>query len=359
MSQVCTFSDPAISGQPLSNILHFHEEPIPECPTDRLLLQMLSAPVNPLDLLVLQDKYAVKPENSATNGGWVPGYDGMARVCAVGSSVPNYRVGDHVIIARHGLGTWRTHLLASPADVLAVPSNTSPEFGALLRMGVTPAHLLLTTAGSKLKPGDWIIQNAATGVIAHFVTQFARLRGFCVISVIRDRDDVEAAKLSLQDHGTNVIITESQLDDDSIFQDKNIMLGLDAVFGRLAERMALRMAKNSTFCSYGFLSGLGPEAHIKITPQLIWINKITFEGFRMSQTLNELSKTEQQELVTSFANLEIEGRLPLPQIETVHWRRDALADIARKLKDVVREKSDVSKVGLHKSVIRFEYLSRP
>jgi hypothetical protein len=137
------------------------------------------------------------------------------------------------------------------------------------------------------------------------------------------------------------------------------MLGLDAVFGRLAERMALRMAKNSTFCSYGFLSGLGPEAHIKITPQLIWINKITFEGFRMSQTLNELSKTEQQELVTSFANLEIEGRLPLPQIETVHWRRDALADIARKLKDVVREKSDVSKVGLHKSVIRFEYLSRP
>jgi trans-2-enoyl-CoA reductase len=352
MSQVCTFGEPATAGQPLSSILQFHEEPLPECPADRLLLQMLSAPVNPLDLLVLQDKYAVKPENRSTNGGQIPGYDGMARVCAVGSSVSNYKIGDQVIIARHGLGTWRTHLLVSPADILAVPSNTCPEFGALLRMGVTPAHLLLTTSGRNLKAGDWIIQNAATGVIAHFITQFARLRGFRVISVIRDRDNIEAEQLSLQSHGANVIIKESQLDDDSIFQDKKIMLGLDAVYGRLAERMALRMAKNSIFCSYGFLSGLGPETHIKITPQLIWINKITFEGFRMSQTLNELSKAEQQELVTWFANLGIEGRLRLPNTETVFWR--SLADAEQKLRDAVKRRSDGSMVGLHKTVIRFE-----
>lgn len=352
MVQVCSFQAPAQVGNSPETILQVNDEPLPSCPADNVLVKMLAAPINPLDILTLQDKYVVKPENRSSSGGSIPGYDGIGEVVERGKQVTGFEVGDKVILTRHGIGTWRTYLLVAPKDLLVVPKDTPADFGAVLRMGATPAHLLLETAGKTLQPGDWIIQNAATSVIAHFVVQFARLRGLHVISVIRERAGFEEVAALLLQRGADLVIKEDQLADDAIFKEKRIMLGLDAVFGRLGERMAERMSNGGRFCSYGFQSGLGPDAHIKITPSLIWLRKISFEGFRLSQVLGALSTAQQQELVTWFSNLAITGQLSMPVTDSVVWKGSAL-DAQATVQEAVRASASGS-LGERKKIITFE-----
>ncbi|ODH46749.1 hypothetical protein GX48_07149 [Paracoccidioides brasiliensis] len=73
-------------------------------------------------------------------------------------------------------------------------------------MGVSPAYLQPKDY-DPLAPGDWVIQTPATGTIAHFVCQFARLFGAKVI-----------------------LLSEEELDSTSEREEKRISLALDSVF---------------------------------------------------------------------------------------------------------------------------------
>lgn len=205
------------------------------------LVKMIAAPVNPLDLFVLQDKYPIKPQN-CEQGLPIPGYDGAGRVVECGQHVGGLEVGAQVIVKRHGLGTWRTHGVFDDKDLLKVPVDMDPVAAAILRMGIVTAYLMLENNSDKLRPGDWMILNAATGVIAHFLIQFAHKKGLKVICVVRHRLDIAGTKKTLNNHGADIVLEESELCTTDVFESKKIMLGFDAVFGLEGEKIIEKLS---------------------------------------------------------------------------------------------------------------------
>ena len=146
---VITFSEP--SSNP-TGVLHFHYD-APEVEEQHLkpghiLVSFVVSPINPQDSLVIAGRYPVKPLHKH-NGEPIPGYDGVARVIAVGppcsssESPEDLRPGDLVIPRRHGLGTWRSRAILAVDDVMRIKRTTDPIAASLFRMAFLPAYLLV------------------------------------------------------------------------------------------------------------------------------------------------------------------------------------------------------------------------
>ena len=318
MPQALTFAQ--ISDQP-GEYLNIQQYDVQVPGAGEVLLRMLAAPINPQDIMVLAGKYPVKPEN-CEGGEPVPGYDGLAEVLRCGNGVTSIKVGDRVVPKRHGLGTWRTHAILRETSLVKVPSSADPSFAANLRMGVTPAYLLLEDMTS-LKPGDWIIQNAASGYIAQMVCQFARLKGLHSINIIRDRVDVlqtHELKEELGKLGADVVLTETELvKEEHLGKGRRIKLALDSVFGPLAELMATHLSPNAMFVNYGSLGVQGRTGALQLTQELLFWRQITFRNFRLSACLDTRSEEEMRDMLTWFVSLSANGSLRAAHVDNVPW----------------------------------------
>ncbi|KAK0515062.1 hypothetical protein JMJ35_002441 [Cladonia borealis] len=318
MPQAITFA--GLSDQP-DEFLSVQQYEIPKPGVGEVLVRMLAAPINQQDIMVLAGRYPVKPDHHQ-GGDPIPGYDGVAEILECGDGVTGLHAGDRVIPKRHGLGTWRTHAALRESSLIRVSSTVDPTFAASMRMCVAPAYLLLEDM-AKLKPGDWIIQNAASGYIGRMTCQFARLRGVHTISIIRDRADAGLAdhlKAKLRDLGADIVLTDSELSDmESLGKGKRIMLALDAVFGPLAAKMAAHLSPNATFVNYGSLGVEGRSGFFKMTQDLIFWKQITFRHFRLSACLATRSEEEIQDMLNWFVRLVEDGVLKVTDVDIVPW----------------------------------------
>jgi len=346
MAQALGFKDTPDSSGSSVQLLKY-DIPIPEGTS--LLVKMLAAPINPLDLLVLANKYPVRPQNFE-QGNMIAGYDGLAEVVGLGPDTQGFECGDRVILKRHGLGTWRTHAVFGSNDLLKVPKDMQESAAAILRMGTLNAYLLLETNIQQAKSGDWVIINAATGVVAHFLTQFANLKGMNVICIIRDREDAQREKLTLQKHGAAVVLEEKELSDSLALDGKQIMLGFDAVFGAGGQTLLNMLSPGATYVVYGFQGGLHTGVHVEATQELIFLKNITFKGFRLSAALAAMKDQEQEALFVLFSEQLRKGQLTMPLLEPVDW--NAKADNAEVLQDAIR-RAGKGRIGQHKMVFVF------
>lgn len=342
--------------EPASAIRIHHHASVGDAPipADSVLLKFLAAPVNPQDLLVIAGRYPVQP-HYCYNDEPIPGYDGVARIERVGEKVKELKPGDHVIPRAHGLGTWRTEAVVPASAVLQVSSSLDPATASLLKMGCSTAYLLLEGCSS-LRPGDWVVLNAATGWITRMVVQFARLKGCPNICVIRDRDDVEATRQSLLDQGASVVVTESQLAKEgpaSVAAGKHVMLALDAVFGQSGQRLAAMLAPGATFINYGSLGGAGGQ--ITLSQELIFWKQITFRNFQLSQALSQYTEDAQIGLLSWFSDLFEEGKLTAPPVNRIDWGKGNSTNNLEKVQLVLAKVGGSSGpvVGCNKHVVQF------
>ncbi|OGM49679.1 putative mitochondrial enoyl reductase [Aspergillus bombycis] len=326
--------------EPLKEI-RLHSIPTPtDCGPSQVIVELLAAPVNPLDFLVLHGKYPVKPQNNVTlaNGEQrpIPGSDGAA--------------------ASSRQGSWRTHAVLDENDVLCVPSVVDPRLACILRMGVAPAYFLLRDYAT-IEPGDWIIQNAATGTVTHFVSQLAHLQGANVISVIRRRgtaDELERTKRSLRSHGASIVLTvdELQATGPELLAGKRINLAIDFVSDdALARLMASVLAPGATLVTAGFL-GVAPSGTDGSLRQFLWQRNITLKAFRLSDCLGRRSSSQQTALMEWFGRLFKDGTLKAPALEYVRWKRGD-EGLERTLQEVL-ERHERGDVGEHKKILVFE-----
>ncbi|KAF8491134.1 hypothetical protein JB92DRAFT_2835690 [Gautieria morchelliformis] len=309
-------------------------------------LKTLACPINPIDNLVIIGRYPVKPKNTFS-GERIIGYDGVFQV--VESRAPsNLAEGDYVIPRDHGFGTWRTHATAESSQLLKIP-RLDPRAGAILKLGAGPAYLLLEDM-HELKPGDWVIQNAATGVISQLVVQFARLRNVHTVSVVRDRPDCGAVKSWLQSLGGDVVISESELrsGECKALEGKSFVLGLDCVFGASGEAMAKLLAPNSTYVNFGLLGG----EKLSITSEMILFKGITFRSFRLSKCLASRSDQQVDALLVKLGDLFATGQIQLPAMDVVPWYGvddvDGVKELEEKLLTAIKKARSNEVVGTKK-----------
>merc|ERR1711976_1102289 len=99
---------------------------------------MISAPINPADLNMVEGIYAIQPELPAVGGN-----EGVGVVTKVGSEVTGIKAGDHVVPSGPGKGTWTTHALLSADEVQTVPSDIPPEYSATVAVNPCTAYRML------------------------------------------------------------------------------------------------------------------------------------------------------------------------------------------------------------------------
>jgi trans-2-enoyl-CoA reductase len=316
MAQVLTIA----SGTQVPAVNFHVQESLVEPKANEVLVKTLAAPINPLDILVLAGIYPVKPSHAHLNEP-ILGYDGVSEVLEVGSSVTGLSPGDLVVPSKFGTGTWRTHAVLDAASLQKVTRPRDLAFASILRIGIAPAFCLVEDMRA-LKPGDYIIQNAGTSLLAQFVIQFALRRGIHVINVVRDREasELEQVEASLRKLGDVIVTTESALAGDARVKNKRITLALDSVFGASGRGLVKALAVGGTYVQLGFLGGPagGP---IAIDPTDLFARQLTMKGFRGSAQVGLRSPEEQVDLFNWFVDLFNSGELQLPTLglQKVKW----------------------------------------
>jgi trans-2-enoyl-CoA reductase len=344
---------PFDSSNPIA-CLHLVSQALPDCGPRQVVVQFLAVPINPLDFFVIEGEYPVRLQsvykNEAGETLAIPGSDGAARIIQTGSDVNNLGIGDIVVLRTHCRGTWRTHAVFEEGDLILIPSTIDPRLGSLLRMGVAPAYFLLREYQG-LESGDWIIQNAATGTISHFVCQLALLIGVRVISIIRNRssaEELERTKRSLQSHGASLVLTEDELGTSTSLKGKRITLAIDSVSDdALTCKMATNLISGATLLTVGFLGAATARSDPQLR-QLLWQRNIALRPFRLSDCLGKRNMSQQTALFEWFGDLFARGFLKSPALEYVHWGQVS----EKQLQDAIW-KHQQALVGQRKTVLVF------
>jgi NADPH:quinone reductase-like Zn-dependent oxidoreductase len=234
-------------GNPAQN-LKMVEIPEPNAPSaDEALVRMEYSPVDYSDLLLANGVYFLNPKLPSVIGG-----EGAGIVEAIGPGVTDVKVGDRVTIPFRTF-TWAQKVLAPADGLFVVPPSIDAKTASMLNINPTTAVLLLD-GFVRLKPGDWIVLNAANSQVGRCLIAVAKSRGLKVIGIVRRPELVP----ELEKLGVDLVSVDSPELPKQIqkaLSGMPISLGLDAVGGPAAAIIANVLSPGAHFVSYAWLSG--------------------------------------------------------------------------------------------------------
>ena len=283
-------------GNP-ADVLRIESRPWPAPAPDEALVRMRAAPINPADLNQIEGKYPVRPELPAT-----PGFEGAGIVVDAGANASTIAAGTLVILP-HNLGTWRDAVAVKASELVAVPPDIDPVHAAMLKINPMTAWRLLHDYVD-LKSGDWLIQNAANSAAGRAVIQIARELGFKTVNVVRREELID----ELRAEGGDVVLVDGENLRDEVKTATSgapIRLGLNAVGGGSALRLANCLAPGSTLVTYGAMS-LQP---LKIPNGLLIFKDLRFRGIWINKWYDNATRQERMEAFQSLFEMAKRGLL--------------------------------------------------
>lgn len=257
-------------------------------------------PINPSDIAQLAGQYGALPNPPCGIG-----MEASGEVLEIGSSVKHLSAGDRVMIMANN--NW-TQVRRLPASVLhKVSQDLCPLQTAMMKVNPATALLLMTQYG-KLKPGDWIIQNAPSSNVGRAVIQIAKAKGFKTINVVRPKDAPE----DVLEMGGDIALPPGKDLPDQVRQKigrAKLNLALDSVGGKSTEVLASCLAYGATIVNFGMLSG----EPCSLSPAGTIFGGITLTGFWLSKVVNRLPFNERTALYDEIAEMirtgEVSGRV--------------------------------------------------
>lgn len=301
-----------------SEVADVVEVPEPGAPgAGQVLAALVCSPINPADLLNLQGLYGTPPALPA-----VGGFEGVARVVAVGEGVTHLKVGDHVLLLVPG--AWRERFVLPAAGLAPLPPGLPPEQAAMLTINPLTARALVRDAG--LKPGEWVIKNAANSGVGRSFFAFARAAGLRAIGVVRRPGLEDLVKGWGAEH---VLVDGPDLAERvrALVGDGTLRYGVDAVGGAATARIAACLGTGGVVVNYGLLSG----EDCRVSASDLVFRDISLRGFWL---VNWFQRTPPAEVGAAFGEvigLLAKGDLTTPVEATypLSRAREALAHAAR------------------------------
>ncbi len=298
-------------GNP-ADVLRIITQPWPEPAPDEAVVQMLAAPINPADLNAIEGKYPGRKEVPAT-----PGFEGAGTIVDLGSDVKNIARGALVILP-HNIGTWRDALAVKANELIAVPPEIEPVQAAMLKINPMTAWRLLHDYVD-LNRGDWVIQNAANSAAGVAVIQIARELGFKTVNMVRRTELIEELRA---EGGDVVLVDQENLRDEvkTATDGAPIRLGLNAVGGESALRLANCLAPGSTMVTFGAMS-LQP---LKIPNGLLIFKDLRFRGIWINKWYDNATPAERMAAFNPIFDM-AKRRLLLTRVEKSYPLSEAKA----------------------------------
>ncbi len=296
-------------------VAHAEEIEVAEPGADEALVRLLAAPINPADLNVIEGKYPLRP---ALPG--VPGVEGAGVVEAVGADVKNLRAGDRVLLP-HGYGTWRAAGVVKAENLVPLPPEIPAAQAAMLRINPATALRMLRDF-TELKPGGWILQNAANSAVGHAVIQLARASGWRTVNVVRRAELIDELKAA----GADAVLLEGDGLPEQISAATGgapIHLALNAVGGDSALRLAKALAPGGTLVTYGAMS----RQPLRLPNGLLIFQDLRWRGFWISQWYRTAPPTAVAAMFAELFALAQSGVLHAP-VERIYPLAEAAAALA-------------------------------
>jgi NADPH2:quinone reductase len=155
--------------------LQWKELPTPEPGAGQVRLRIEAASLNFPDLLIVQNKYQMKPPLP-----FVPGSEYAGVIEAVGEGVKHLAVGQRVACLS-GTGGFGTHTLAPAALCMPLPDGfPAVDAAAFIMIYATSHHALIDRA--QLKAGETVLVLGAAGGVGTAAIQIAKAAGARVIA---------------------------------------------------------------------------------------------------------------------------------------------------------------------------------
>jgi trans-2-enoyl-CoA reductase len=234
---------------------------------NQVAVRLLAAPINPSDLGVITGTYAQLPHLPA-----VPGREGLGEIYAIGNNVQSELLYKRVRMPLHG--AWQDAVIANCDDLIFAPDDLSIEMTAMSFINPPTAWYLLHDF-VLLKPGDWIVQNAANSAVGTCVIQLAHYFGFRTINIVRDI----SWEGPLKALGADIVLHEDSSWADDPRYTSLAKLALNSVGGPSSLRLIKALADNGTHVTFG---GMVRNPIVWPTRDLIFRN-ITIRGFSLDR----------------------------------------------------------------------------
>ena len=284
-------------GKP-AEILKPTDVAMPEPGPNEVRIKVKAAPINPSDIMFVQNLYGIRPQLPSGAG-----FEGMGVIDAVGEGV-QMETGTRVSFT--GVGTWSEYAIASHRTVIPVPDAIPDEMAAQLFVNPFTAYAMVQEAN--VPEGGWLMLTAAGSAYGKMVIQICKMRGINTIGTVR-RDDIndELRELGL----TEIINTETEnmaARVKQITDGTGVACVLDAVGGHTATQALTCLAKGGTMLIFGLLSLQDPE----INAGLLIFRELTVKGFWLTDWMRRVDAETRQDVAKNVIGLLASGNFQLP-----------------------------------------------
>jgi NADPH:quinone reductase len=240
-----------------ADALQWKELPTPQPKAGEVLIRIAAASLNFPDLLIVQNKYQMKPPLP-----FVPGSEYAGTIEAVGDGVNGLKVGQNVACLS-GTGGFGTHTVAPAALCMPLPPSFALVDAAAFIMIYATSHHALIDRG-QLKAGETVLVLGAAGGVGTSAIQIAKLMGARVIAAASSD-----AKLAVcRQHGADAVVnyeTEDLREAVRALTDgKGVDVVYDPVGGKFAEPAVRGLAWKGRYLVIGFAAGDIPRIPLNL-----------------------------------------------------------------------------------------------
>ena len=228
--------------------LHWKELPTPTPAAGEVLVEIKAASLNFPDLLIVQNKYQMKPALP-----FVPGSEYAGVVVAVGEGVTELAPGQSVACLP-GTGGFGTHALA-PAKLCVPLPDAFPfvDAAAFIMIYATSHHALIDRA--QLRAGETVLVLGAAGGVGTSAIQIARIAGARVIAAASTDEKCALCKAEGADATINYSKENLREALKALTAGKGPDVIYDPVGGDYAEQAFRSIAWRGRYLVVGFASG--------------------------------------------------------------------------------------------------------
>lgn len=237
--------------------LTWKELPTPQPGAGEVLLEIQAASLNFPDLLIVQNKYQMKPPLP-----FVPGSEYAGVVRAVGEGVQHLQVGQSVACLS-GTGGFGTHTLAPAKLCMPLPPGFSPVDAAAFIMTYATSHHALLDRG-QLKAGETVLILGAAGGVGTAAIQIAKAAGAKVIAAASTAE--KCALCTAQGADATINYGTENLRDaiKTLTDGKGPDVVYDPVGGEFAEPAFRSIAWRGRYLVVGFAGGPIPNLPLNL-----------------------------------------------------------------------------------------------
>ena len=282
---------------PAEKSVHCIDVPDPGAPgPGEVLVDVVACSINPADILSIEGNYASKPAPPCPLG-----IEGAGTVAAVGEGVTHLKVGDKVMsLVRTN---WVQRIRDKPQAFVRLPPEVDLAQAAMLKVNVATAYMMLTSYVD-LKPGDWVIQNAANSGVGVDLIRLAKVSGVRTVNVVRRAALVD----ELKQMGADLVVVDGPDLARRVAEatgGAEIRLGIDAVAGAAAGRLAQCVAEGGTVVNYGLMSG----EPIQVDAFQFVFRDLHLVGFWLAKVMRTMAFEEVQAMYARLAERLVDGTL--------------------------------------------------